>query len=178
MHGRERRGHTGLRAHREIGADGEDRPRPLSDVHEHLRRRLPIECVLAHVFDHTDDFPEPGIAADVDMEADRVLVRQFAARGGLVDEQHTRPTRRVTLGQAPPMDDPRAHDGEVVAADEAQFRAAGYEPRRALGHASKKRVLGEAHQWKLLRVGGGLYAGRRTQAFVRSSANVRTRSGG
>ena len=163
-HGRKRHSRAGLRAHREVGADGKDPPRPLSNVHEHLRRRLAIESVLAHVLDHTDDLPGPAVVADVDLEADRILVRQFAARGGLVDQQHTRPTRGVTVGQASSLDDPRAHDGEVVAADEAPFRAARDEPRRALGRTSKERVLSEAHQWKLLRVGGGLHAGRRTQA--------------
>ena len=105
------------------GPDWKDLTRPLPDVHEHLRRRLAIERELAYVFDHTDNFPGPGIVADVDMDADRVLIRQFAARRGFIDQQHARPTRRVTLGQAPTPDDARAHNGEVVPADEGAVQA-------------------------------------------------------
>lgn len=111
MRCRERCGHAGFGAHREIRADGKDRTRPLPDLHEYLRRRLAIERELADVFNDTYNFPWRGVAADVDLDADRVLIWKFAARGGLVDEQHARPTRRIILGQSPALDDAGAHNG-------------------------------------------------------------------
>ena len=113
-----------LRPDQVVRAEGKQRNRllrPLPEVCEYLRRRIPIERELADVANHSDDFPRDAVPGRLDKLPDDVLAGKRASSHRLVDEDRARLAVAVVVIEWPSLDHWNAHDGQIVLAHHAKI---------------------------------------------------------
>jgi hypothetical protein len=100
-----------------------------------LRVGRAIETLLTNVLDDAHDFPRPRAAipeVDIHLLPERITRDKAAARHRLVDEQHRRLSRDITVVEAAAGDQIGAHGSQKIAADDPRVWLLGRRKRCGL----------------------------------------------